>query len=111
MCDVANGARTCGDAPTNSKLCCGVHLQAMPDPSIKSLFKRYYDVVIVCVVIAAVWALLALPTIFYHLPKVTVQSCYCNRSTACLHIYHEILVNQYDIPIMCTLIIIHDTIS
>ena len=107
MCDVdANGARTCGDAPTNSKLCSGMQMQAV-DPSIKSLFKRYFDVAIVCVVIAAVWALLALPTIFYHLPKVTVQSCYCNRSTACLHIYHEILVKQYDIPIMCMLSI-HD---
>ena len=66
MCDVRSSVP---DTPTNASEN-GKHRTAT---AIISLFKRYYDVVIVCVVIAAVWALLALPTIFYHLPmKVTL---------------------------------------
>ena len=37
----------------------------------KVALKRYFDVAVVFVVIAVVWGLLALPTIFYHLPQVS----------------------------------------
>ena len=42
--------------------------------SVGTIFKRYFDVAVVCVVIAVVWALLALPTVFYHLPQVDCVS-------------------------------------
>ena len=64
---VANGADTPTNASENGK-----HRNDSAT-TIISLCKRYYDVAIVCVVIVAVWALLALPTVFYHLPmKVTL---------------------------------------
>ena len=37
---------------------------------IKSSCIKRYDVAVLCVVIVVVWGLLALPTIFYHLPEV-----------------------------------------
>ena len=88
MCDidvassVANGADTPTKASENGK-----HRNDSAATTIISLCKRRYDVAIVCVVIVAVWALLALPTIFYHLPmKVTIQLllALCN---------HELQVN------------------
>ena len=38
--------------------------------------KQNLDVAVVCVVIVVVWVLLALPTVFYHLPEV------CSRGTS-----------------------------
>ena len=72
MCDVRSSVANGVDTPINASEN-GKHRNDSTATAITSLCKRYYDVVIVCVVIAAVWALLALPTIFYHLPmKVTL---------------------------------------
>ena len=49
--------------------------------SAKLKFNQYFDVAVVCVVIVVVWVLLALPTVFYHLPEV------CAMGYACAHNY------------------------
>ena len=82
MCDVASPVANGADTPTsgneNGNDSAATTIKSFCNDSfatyitISLLCKRHYDVAIVCVVIAAVWALLALPTIFYHLPmKVT----------------------------------------
>ena len=69
MCDVPSSAVNGADTPTNAN----ENGNNSAATTIISFCKRYYDVAIVCVVIVAVWALLALPTVFYYLPmKVTI---------------------------------------
>ena len=45
--------------------------------SAKLKFNQYFDVAVVCVVIVVVWVLLALPTVFYHLPEVCAMGYTC----------------------------------
>ena len=69
MCDVPSSAVNGADTPTNAN----ENGKRRAATTIISLCKRYYGVAIVCVVIVAVWALLALPTVFYYLAmKVTL---------------------------------------
>ena len=65
MCDVASPVANGSDTPTNAGEN-GKHRNDSAATTIVSFCKRRYDVVIVCVVIAVVWALFALPTIFYY---------------------------------------------
>ena len=81
MCNVASPVVNGADTPTNVSEN-GKHRNDSAATTLISLCKRHYDVAIVCVVIVAVWALFALPTIIYHLPmKVTLTEFLlaCNR--------------------------------
>ena len=74
-CDVASRSSAANDdvAPTNGSENGKYRIDSTTAATIVLLCKRYYDVAIVCVVILVVWALFALPTIFYNWPmKVTV---------------------------------------
>ena len=64
MCDVESSVANGGDTSGEN----GKQRNNFAAMTIISFCKRHCNVAVVCVVIAAVWALLALPTIFYHLP-------------------------------------------
>ena len=68
MCDVVSSVTYGADTPTLNGSENGKHRNDSAARSTVLLCKRHYDVAIVFVVIAAVWALLALPTIFYQIP-------------------------------------------
>ena len=69
-CDVASRSSAAKDdvAPTNGSENGKYRIDSTTAAAIVSLCKRYYDAAIVCVVILVVWALFALPTIFYNWP-------------------------------------------
>ena len=66
---VGNNTQTPVDAPVNENDQSSKHQHGL-----KILCKRKFDVAVVCVVIIVIWVLLALPTIFYLIPKVSNTS-------------------------------------
>ena len=79
---VANGSRTRGDTAIKSKHQHSLYSQAFESAAtrIKILLTKNFDVAVLCVVIVMIWVLLALPTIFYHMPTVSTSN------TSCLYI-------------------------
>ena len=45
----------------------------------ESTARKYFEKLVIGVVIATVWVSLALPIVLYHLPQVNLQQCHCKK--------------------------------